>query len=223
MVLVLLALMLLVAVVILPLLGKLLNRMKRPVAPTGSVRVPAAVFPEDYLLSPGHLWLDRESSGRTKLGVDELIASFFHQPDHIHLKKPGESITTGETMAILRKGDKEMYLLSPLSGTVVQTHSVLANAPETLAMNPYKLGWLYVVKPQRPDWVVEGLRTGKEARKWMIDELARLKDFVLRYRPQPVLQYPTLSDGGRLVEGFIDQMDQDVIEMFEREFLTVLR
>lgn len=220
MVLVLLALMLLVAVVILPLLGKLLNRMKRPVAPPGSVRVPAAVFPDDYLLSPGHLWLDRESPGRTKLGVDELIVSFFHQPDHIHLKRPGEIITTGETMAILRKDDKEMYLVSPLSGVVVQTHSVLANAPETLAMDPYKLGWLYVVKPQRPDWVIEGLRTGKEARKWMIDELARLKDFVVRYRPQPVLQYPTLSDGGRLVEGFFDQMDQDAIEMFEREFHT---
>ncbi|MDH4032857.1 MAG: hypothetical protein OEV80_03550, partial [candidate division Zixibacteria bacterium] len=188
-----------------------------------SVRVPATVFPEDYLFSPGHLWLDRESPGRTRIGVDELVASFFYQPDNIHLMKPGDTITIGDTMAILRKGDKELYLTSPVSGTVVQTHSVFADAPETLTIDPYKLGWIYVVKPQRLDRAGEGLRKGKAARQWMTAEMARLREFVLRCRPQPVLQSNTLSDGGRLIEGYIDQMDQAAIEMFEREFLSISR
>lgn len=220
MVLLLLILMLLVVLGAPPLVRKLLGKKKTPAEPPGSVRVPAAIFPEDYLFSPGHLWLARESHGITRLGIDELIAGFFHQPDHIHLKKPGENVTTGETMAILRKGDKEMYLVSPLSGTVVQTHSVLADAPDMLAVNPYEHGWLYVIKPERPYRVVEGMRTGDEARTWMTHELDRLKEFVFRYRPQPVLLNPSLPDGGRLVEGYIDQMDQDAVEMFEREFLT---
>jgi glycine cleavage system H protein len=218
----LLLILMLVVVLGAPALVRILLGKKKPVAELPeSVRTPAAIFPKDYLFSPGHLWLDRESNGRTRLGIDELIAGFFHQPDHIHLKKPGEHVTTGETMAILRKGDKEMYLSSPLSGTVVQTHSVLAEAPEMLTVNPYELGWLYVIKPERPNRVVEGLRTGKEARAWMTDELDRLKEFVLGHQPQPVLLNPTLPDGGGLVEGYIDRMDQDAIEMFEREFHSV--
>ncbi len=74
-----------------------------------SLGMTAPVLP-DYQFTPGHLWLDQQSSGFVKIGFDELIQTFVGRPDRIHLVDEGEFVKRGETLAIFTKDGKDLFL-----------------------------------------------------------------------------------------------------------------
>jgi glycine cleavage system H protein len=176
-------------------------------------------FPLGYFFSPGHVWVNLKSTGSLRVGLDELVQTFLGHEGRIMLKKPGDTINKGETLAVLSKGEKELHVLSPVAGRIQETNSNLEEHPEALSDNPYEKGWFYEVTPFQFDDDIRDLKVAYSAKSWLKDEFQKLKDFIQLNQPQVALANQTLSDGGILADGLIDHLDQRTVENFEQNFL----
>jgi len=176
-------------------------------------------FPLGYFFSPNHLWANLDRSGVLKVGADAMLHRFFGKLDGIRLKKPGEYVHKGDMLANLTKGDKEVFIASPVSGVVQYVNSQAEKKPNAFTGDPYETGWLYLIKPSRLADDLKSFKLADQAKSWMSGEMNRLKDFAQMNVPQPSLAYLTLADGGLLIEGIVDYLDAKGLREFERQFL----
>lgn len=179
-------------------------------------------FPLGYFFSPNHMWANLESSGTLKVGADEMLHRFLGKPDGIHLKRPGDYVHKGDVLVNLTKGDKEMFIASPVSGVVQYVNTEAEKRPRNFTGDPYETGWLYLIKPSKLAEELKSFKLAEQAKSWMSGEVNRLKDFVQLNVPQPVLANLTMADGGLLVEGVVDYLDSKGLREFEKKFLLNL-
>lgn len=182
---------------------------------------PQPAFPMGYFFSPGHVWVNLLPSGNLKLGWDELVQSFMGKNSTLFLKKPGDTVKKGDALAVVSHSDQEVFIKSPIDGQIVQTNTELEENPDSLSGNPYEAGWFYQLEPTHLSQDLSGLKISQQARSWLADEFSRLKDFVHGSLPEQALACQTLTDGGVLVDGLVDHLDEQGIKKFEQQFLTM--
>lgn len=187
-----------------------------------SLGMTAPVLP-DYQFTPGHLWLDRLASGHLRLGLDELIPKFMGAPDRVHLVDDGELVRRGEPLAIFSKGGKDIFLNAPANMRILKTNRSLIRQPARVNLDPYHKGWLYHVSIENNNSPIRNLLTGEKAKLWLNGEIQRLKDFVSENLDDSAGVPNTAYDGGLLINGLIDQVDQAVVSKFEQQFLFQAR
>jgi hypothetical protein len=85
-------------------------------------------------------------------------------------------------------------MLSPVNGEVVEVNKEVIRSPAILRTDPYGKGWLLKVKDSRIAADTHNLLSGKVARAWMENALAKLQP--VQYEMGTVMQ-----DGGVPVEG----------------------
>ena len=109
--------------------------------------IAAHAIPSGYSLSGNHLWIQKLSSGTTRIGVDELLQRFIGVPDRIELKSPGHVISRGESLAVIERDGKELHLRSPFDAQISRTNVDLVEDPNVVSSDPYRMGWLYQLTP----------------------------------------------------------------------------
>jgi glycine cleavage system H lipoate-binding protein len=176
-------------------------------------------FPLGYFFSPNHVWAKLESTGVLKVGTDEMLHRFFGKPDGIHMKSPGDFVRKGEVLVNLSRGDKDLFIASPVTGVVQYVNSEAEKKPKNFTGDPYETGWLYLIKPSNLAEELKSFKLAEQAKSWMAGEMNRLKDFVQLHVPQRAMASLTMADGGLLVEGVVDYLDSKGLREFEREFL----
>jgi glycine cleavage system H protein len=108
-------------------------------------------YPEDlrYLDSHEYVGLDGDIAtiGITSFAVDQLGDIVF-----VELPEAGDALTQGETFGSVESVKAVEDLYAPITGIVVESNAAIAESPEQLAEDPYKLGWLLKVKlSETPD------------------------------------------------------------------------
>ncbi len=179
-------------------------------------------FPKGYFFSPNHTWLSLESSGNITIGVDELVQRFFGKMNSVQLKNSGDYIMKGEELIVFNKGDKKISIASPVSGKIEYSNFEMEQDPDKLSNEPYQECWMYSVKPTHLSDDIKSFKIAEQANTWLANEFSRLKDFVMAHQNQPALAHATLSDGGALVDGIADYLDNKAIGEFEQQFLMNL-
>lgn len=177
-------------------------------------------FPLEYQFSPGHVWLNKESQNSYKVGMDELLERFIGSPDKVFMMNTGDKVKKGEQIAVVKKGNKEIYIKSPITGEIEEINKELSDSPGMIVEDPYKKGWIYKIKSFEKIMDVNNIKTKLKAKYWLTEEMNRLKDFAMGNLPQPVAVGETLLDGGELNSGLIDHLDQKSISLFEEQFLN---
>ncbi|MFC1475215.1 glycine cleavage system protein H [Candidatus Zixiibacteriota bacterium] len=177
------------------------------------------LFPLNYLLFDNHIWLKETTDKSYVLGLDELFNNFMGIPDQIYLKNEGDEINEGEQLAILKKGNKEIYLQAPVSGVITKVNDIMSVHPDLINSDPYDQGWLYTFESSSFDKNTNKVKTKNDAKSWLKEEFNRLKEFLQTQSSQfePVVE--TLMDGGWPVQGVIEYIDQQTVTLFEKEFL----
>jgi glycine cleavage system H protein len=182
------------------------------------LRIPQGIF-----YSKNHTWAYLEKSGTAKVGVDDLLVHITGEVNIRQLKNPGDSISKGDLVAEMDQNGKTLNVLSPISGTVVDSNSDLNGHHELLNEDPYGKGWLYDIKPT--NWVAEipSFYMADEATDWLNKELIRYKDFLAmnmkKYSPDPSMII--LQDGGELSENSLSGMPDELWKDFQNEFLNL--
>ena len=176
--------------------------------------VKAAGFevPENYSFHPGHTWVRDEGHQNARVGIDAFAGNLFGDIDSIEIADLNRWVRQGQKLCTLKKGDNSVDMLSPVEGVLVSiNHEVLKN-PKLISDDPYKNGWLGVVKAPELSINVKNLLQGPIVPAWMQNSIARLGGLMQELSPAMA------QDGGLPTKGLYFQVDARVQQTLAREF-----
>lgn len=186
---------------------------KAAVRPIAAIdEVPAGLF-----LDPGHVWAQLEPSGALRVGVDRMPLAILGRPDRIEVRAEGTTLRAGDPLVTLFRGTRKVVLRSPADGVVARVNAE-AN-PEQLDRDPYGRGWLYWLSPRDAAPALKRMFVAEEAKAWARGQLARLKELLATGGAADTqLVGATIQDGGALVEGLSDHLDEEKWQRLVDEF-----
>lgn len=188
------------------------------VAPFQNVGVPKMVraagfeIPENYSFHPGHTWVHDEGRQNARVGIDAFAGNLFGQIDSVELAELNRWVRQGQKLCTVKRGEQSVDMLSPVEGVLVSVnHEVLKN-PHLVTEDPYKDGWLCVVKAPELATNVKNLLQGPIVPAWMQNSMARLSGMMQQLSPA------LAQDGGLPMKGLYFQVDASVREQLVKEF-----
>lgn len=203
--------------------------LNRPVRSKQSFKETAGILnaailhiPEGLLYNRNHVWTHLEPSGSASLGLDDLLMHITGVVELRNFRKPGERVKKGDLIAQLAQDGKQLEIISPLSGEIMDVNDIIKSEPAILNEDPYKKGWLYKVKPD--NWKEETTQyvMAGEARAWAEDELGRFRDFVAHSleKHSPEASVVILQEGGELTDYPLAGMPSGVWDDFQDAFMS---
>lgn len=182
-------------------------------------------IPQGLFFSRNHTWMYMEKSGAAAVGLDDLLLHITGEVKFSNLKNPGEMISKGDLLTEIDHDGKQLQVLSPVTGKILDTNFMLAERPGLMNEDPYGKGWIYKVKPT--NWITEAKSCyfAEEATNWSEKELVRFKDFLAatmkNYSPDASMVI--LQDGGELCDHSLSALPNEIWKDFQKEFLNLYR
>jgi glycine cleavage system H protein len=184
---------------------------------SGTLRIPQGLF-----FSQNHTWTHLERSGIAKIGLDDLLAHITGETKVISLALPGDLIRKGDLLALIDHDGKQLRILSPVSGKIQTSNSLLVKQPQVVNEDPFRKGWIYEIRPS--DWVKEtkSYYLAGEATTWMTKEVTRFKDFVTPAMGKNSFDTSgiVLQDGGELCDNTLAELPNNMWQDFQKDFLN---
>ncbi len=171
-------------------------------------------LPEDIYYHLGHTWAAPEGKNLVKVGVNDFAQKLVGKISAIELPGIGSTIHQGEKGWTMEVDSKEIDMLSPVDGKVVDINEKLAGSPENINKYPY-VSWLMKVESPRFSANKKQLVTGTLAKRWMEEVREKLLS-KMNYNLGLVYQ-----DGGLLVDGMAKNLDRDKWDEIAKEFFLI--
>jgi glycine cleavage system H lipoate-binding protein len=188
------------------------------VAPAKSVRSPVMLkkvgfeVPEGYCFHPGHTWVIDEGRQNARVGIDAFAGNLFGKIDSMELSDLNRWVRQGQKLCTVTREGQSIDLLSPIEGVMTSVnHEVLKN-PNLVIDDPYKNGWLCVIKAPEIATNVKNLLQGPIVLPWMQNSLSRIGAMVQQLTPA------LAQDGGLPIKGLLFQVDTSAREQLVKEF-----
>jgi glycine cleavage system H protein len=102
-------------------------------------------FPEELKYSKEHFWVRLEGS-RAVIGITDYAQTELGNITSVELPEAGDELEQDDSFGSIEARKTVAELYAPLSGTVLEVNSELANAPEFVNDDPYDGGWLVVIE-----------------------------------------------------------------------------
>jgi glycine cleavage system H lipoate-binding protein len=170
--------------------------------------------PDNVRYHPGHTWALAESPDLVRVGIDDFAAKLAGNVKAIDIPERGQWIRQGQRIIAMHHDGREIDLVSPIEGTVVDINPGILENPTLAQRDPYGDGWLLTVNSPDAKTNFRNLLGGTIARRWMDDAAARLRTFAV---PAGALA----QDGGVAVTRVIDQLpDADWTAINKELFLA---
>ena len=181
-----------------------------------SVRAPGGLF-----FDRTHTWVFMEKEGYVRTGLDDFLAHVTGSITRVKMKAPGDVVRRGEPFLSLIQHGKQIDILSPVSGTVIEHNRALLHHSSLLNSDPLAGGWVYRVEPL--NWLKEirGYLMGNDYSAWVKTEFTRLKDFFTAVKTVEVI--PVLQEGGEMKDGVLEGFGPEVWEEFQSGFINLSR
>lgn len=176
--------------------------------------VKAAGFevPEAYSFHPGHTWVLDEGRQNARVGIDAFAGNLFGHIDRIELAELNRWVRQGQKLCTLTRQGQSVDLLSPVEGVVVSVNHEVLKDPNLIVEDPYKNGWVCMVKAPELATNTKNLLQGPIVPAWMQNSIARLSGMMQQLNPAMA------QDGGLPVKGLFFQVDPTVQQQLTREF-----
>ena len=112
-------------------------------------------IPGDLKFLKSHEWARAEGNGRVTVGISDHAQGLLGDLVYVELPEVGATAKANEQIAVVESVKAASDVYSPISGTIVEVNSALADKPETINEDAYGDGWILVVQPDRLDEVNE--------------------------------------------------------------------
>ena len=119
-------------------------------------------FPSDLKYTKDHEWLRIEGTTGT-IGVTDYAQGELGDVIYLDLKS-GITAKAHESLGTIEAVKTVSDLFTPVGGTVLEAHSALNDAPETVNKDPYGEGWLVKLTMSNPE-EAEALLSADEYKK----------------------------------------------------------
>lgn len=105
--------------------------------------------PESYSFHPGHTWVHDEGHQNARVGINSFASNLFGEIDGIELADLNRWVRQGQKLCTLKRGERSVDMLSPVEGVLVSINHEVLKTPSLATEDPYKSGWLCVIKAPR--------------------------------------------------------------------------
>lgn len=112
------------------------------------------IVPDDLHYSADHEWA-RVESGRVRIGITDYAQDALGDVVYLELPRVGAKVSAGDSFSEIESTKSVSDIFAPLSGTVVEVNTDLADAPERVNEDPYGEGWICVIEPSSTDPLAE--------------------------------------------------------------------
>lgn len=126
----------------------------------------------------GHMWAYWRPQGNVVAGADDLLHRVIGRIDEVKPPQVGETLAQGGKAVMIRQGDRVLYLLSPVSGTVTSINTEILSNPSLVKESPYDRGWIFEVAPTKVEHDIHHLTISDSAEEWIFNEESRIRRFL---------------------------------------------
>ena len=153
-----------------------------------------------------------EGRQNARVGIDAFAGNLFGKIDSIEIADLNRWVRQGQKLCTVTREAQSIDLLSPVEGVLISVnHEVLKN-PNLIVDDPYKNGWLCVVKAPELSVNLKNLLRGPIVPAWMQNSMARVGAMLQQLNPA------LAQDGGLPVKGLLFQMDSTTQQQLAKEF-----
>ncbi|HQG76781.1 MAG TPA: hypothetical protein PLS58_04780 [Bacteroidales bacterium] len=168
-----------------------------------------------------HTWSFMEKDGSVRIGIDDFLQHVTGDLTKVRLREHGEHVRRGEKIFSLVRNGKQIDIHSPVSGIIKEKNISLGEDSSSINRSPYGDGWVYLIEPVNWEKEIRYMFMAEKYREWIRDEISRLKDFLAASFVQHKLAYAhaVLQDGGELTDNVLAELEPEIWEDFQRNFL----
>lgn len=160
---------------------------------------------------PGHAWFRVTEDGDVLVGIDDFAQSIIGPVEEVRLPRLLKNLRQGKAGFSVRHGRREVPIVSPVTGRVIQKNEMAMHNPSLVNSSPYGDGWLLRVRPRKLSPQLPNLFTGRVAMQWQ--DLARVR-LAGMFTGTPALMY---QDGGTVLNDLADRCSDAEWRAIERE------
>jgi glycine cleavage system H protein len=195
--------------------GLVMKSRVKTVSETGSEQYEILSAPEkpgERLFHPGHCWVQLSESKLATVGADNFAQQVFGSVSRVQLPATARQVKQGEPLVTLTHGNRNLTLVSPVSGTIEAVNEALQEHPELVNESPYEKGWIVRVTPQNLAFEARNLIHGITASLWREALRTQLMQWF-----SPRLG-TVMQDGGHLVDNFSEALSPEDWLKLRKEF-----
>lgn len=102
--------------------------------------------PEDLRYSKDHEWARLEGD-RVRVGITDYAQDALGDVVFIELPEVGSTVKLDESFSEVESTKSVSDVYAPVSGTIVEVNTDLADGPERVNEDPYGEGWICLIEP----------------------------------------------------------------------------
>ncbi len=101
-------------------------------------------------ITQDHEWIRMESDGVGQVGITQFAQEQLGDIVFVELPEPGAKLKAGDEAAVIESVKAAAGCRSPVSGTVIEVNSALADDPATVNRDPTGAGWFFRMRIDDP-------------------------------------------------------------------------
>ena len=168
--------------------------------------------PRGYCFHPGHTWVLDEGRQNARIGLDSFGANLVGKIDRVEVVGLNRWVRQGQKVCTITHEGTSVDLLSPVEGVVISVNNDVLKDPSLLTKDPYRNGWICVVKSPEIATNLNNLLQGTLVAPWMQDSVRRLSTLTSKLAPTAA------ADGGLPVAGLLTHLEPGVQRTLIHEF-----
>lgn len=181
-------------------------------------------IPKGIFFCKNHTWAHLEKSGLAKIGLDDFVLKTVGKMKLKNVLKEGDKIKKGDLIGEIIQDNKKLQVFSPISGEIKHLNPVIDESSQIENENSYEQYWMYSIEPSNWQAETQSYYMANTAYDWSMKELQKLKDFIMVSvaKNSPGQAYTTLQEGGELRINPLSELQAEVWNDFQKEFLNNL-
>ncbi|NVK30489.1 MAG: glycine cleavage system protein GcvH [Gammaproteobacteria bacterium] len=117
--------------------------------------------PTDLRYAQSHEWALLDDDGNVLVGITEHAQSELGDVVFVETPEVDRTVAAQEACAVVESVKAASDLYAPVSGTIIEVNSDLADSPELINESPYERGWIFKISPD-DESEIEELMTASE-------------------------------------------------------------
>jgi glycine cleavage system H lipoate-binding protein len=172
-------------------------------------------IPQGYSFHPGHTWAAKEGADSARIGLDSFATHLLGQIDGIEVIGQSRWIRQGQKIMTIHAGGASVDVLSPVEGVITAVNADAIKDPSLITHDPYKDGWIAMVKS--PDLAIneKNLVQGGMVAPWLQNNVTRLNGMLAQTSPM------LAQDGGLPLSGLLGRVPQELRQKLVKEFFLL--
>jgi len=169
-------------------------------------------IPKGYCFHPGHTWVLDEGGQNARIGLDSFTANLVGKIDNLEVASLNRWVRQGQKIWSITRDGMTIDMVSPVEGVLVAVNPAIQTDPSLLTKDPYKDGWVCVIKSPDIATNTKNLLRDSFVGPWMQFTLRRLSAMLPQMAPAMA------QDGGVPIAGVLTHVDSKVQRAMVKEF-----